>query len=125
MYDDAEEIMDNQDVQFLNEIQEDISDTIRNFRNRSKLEKSRLWKNRPHKYYEDKKNKKNKKKKGGENHLKYQPIKKKYSNTEKLLKIFPTKRVSELKIILLVIAILIILILGLLFFMYLKHKKII
>ncbi len=122
MNNDIEEIIDNQDVQFLKEIEEDISDTIRNFRNRSKLEKSRLWKNRSHKYYEDKKNKK---RKGKENHLKYQPIKKKYSNTEKLLKIFPTKRVSELKIILLVIAILIILILGLLFFMYLKHKKII
>lgn len=98
---------------------EDIVKDINNFKHKSQLQQSRLWKNREHTFYDKKKNKKL-------NEIpEYTPIKKKYTNTEKILNIFPTKRVLELKIVLTLLAILIIVVLGIFFYMYLKSKKII
>lgn len=113
-----EHYIDNDDIE---DIVDDIRDDIQSFKRkmRTKLQNSRIWKNREHPFYE----KKNKKKK---NEIpKYVPTKKKYTNTEKLLKFFPTKRVTELKIFITIVATLIVIVLGIFFYMYLKSKKII
>lgn len=97
------------------------SETYQRFRDKGKLLKSRLWRN-SHVYV----NKHDKKHKKHDKIPEYQPIRPKfYNNTAWILTFLPTNRVFELKLSITILAVLIIIVFAILYYMYLKWKKII